>query len=469
MSTLPAGPTPLGLLRQTGFGAFFWTQFSGAANDNLFKFALTVLVTYQLQVDWLPAGLAGLVIGGLFILPYVLFSAACGQWCDRTDMALMMRRVKNLEIAIMLLAAAGFLLEQVGVLLLCIFLMGMHSTLFGPVKYAYLPRALGPTQLVSGNGWVEMGTFVAILLGNMVGGLLMTLPHGALWAALACVLVALLGRWAAGKVPDTPAADPHLHINWNLVSETWRNLQGARTDREVWGALLLISWMWCFGAVMLSQIPSYTKEVLHGSEAVASMLMVVFSVGIGVGSLLCERLGRATAEHGLELGLVTLGALGMGVFVLDLYAASSGLADAHEASRAADLSAAIVDLMGVGAFLGPWTHTRILVDLSLLSLSAGLFSVPLYAFVQQRSPHTHSARVMAANNILNALFMVTSALITGALLTWGVSISGIWLCLGVSHGLVCALLLARMPQLPSRFWVMLQQWVKAKGKSHESI
>ena len=447
MSTLPAGPTPLGLLRQTGFGAFFWTQFSGAANDNLFKFALTVLVTYQLQVDWLPAGLAGLVIGGLFILPYVLFSAACGQWCDRTDMALMMRRVKNLEIAIMLLAAAGFLFEQVGVLLLCIFLMGTHSTLFGPVKYAYLPRALGPTQLVSGNGWVEMGTFVAILLGNMVGGLLMTLPHGALWAALACVLVALLGRWAAGKVPDTPAADPHLHINWNLVSETWRNLQGARTDREVWGALLLISWMWCFGAVMLSQIPSYTKEVLHGSEAVASMLMVVFSVGIGAGSLLCERLGRATAEHGLELGLVTLGALGMGVFVLDLYAASSTLADANAA-------------------LGPWAHTRILVDLSLLSLSAGLFSVPLYAYVQERSPHTHRARVMAANNILNALFMVTSALVTGALLTCGVSISGIWLWLGVAHGLVCALLLARMPQLPRRFWVMLQQWVKAKGKAH---
>ena len=209
------------LLRQRRFAPFFWTQFSGAGNDNVFKFAFTVMVTYQVQVAWLPPALAGLVIGALFILPYMLFSATSGQIADRWDKARLMRLVKNLEIAIMLLAAYGFMAQQVGVLLACTFLMGCHSTLFGPAKFAYLPEVLQERELVGGNGMVEMGTFVAILLGNMVGGMLVAIPDiGQTAAAVACVIFAVLGRVAAGFIPATPARMQGLPMNWNPFTET---------------------------------------------------------------------------------------------------------------------------------------------------------------------------------------------------------------------------------------------------------
>src|SRR6218665_3729913 len=288
-----ADPNQFALLQQRRFAPFFWTQFLGAANDNLFKFAFTVMVTYQLSVSWLPPAMAGLVIGALFILPFLLFSATSGQFADKYDKTRMIRWVKSLEIAIMLVAAGGFIAGQVPVLLLCTFLMGLHSTLFGPVKYAYLPQVPSERELTGGNGMVEMGTFVAILLGNVAGGLLAALPGvGHASVAAGCVLVALLGRAAAQFVPPVPATDPGLRINWNPFTETWRNLQLAQQNVVVFRSLLGISWMWFFGAMFLSQFPSLGKEVLHGDEQVASLLLVVFSVGIGIGALLCERLSR---------------------------------------------------------------------------------------------------------------------------------------------------------------------------------
>ncbi|HEY1102304.1 MAG TPA: MFS transporter, partial [Burkholderiaceae bacterium] len=304
------------LLTQRRFGPFFWTQFSGAANDNLFKFAFTVMVTYQLSVGWMPPALAGLVIGALFILPFLLFSATSGQLTDKFDKTRMIRFVKNLEIAIMALAAWGFVQNNVVILLACTFLMGLHSTLFGPVKFAYLPQVLNNRELTGGNGMVEMGTFVAILLGNVAGGLLVAIPEtGHRDVAVACVLLAVLGRAVAQFIPSAPATDPGLKINWNPVTETWRNLKLAHGNIVVFRSLLGISWMWFFGAVFLSQFPSFAKEVLHGSEQVASLLLVVFSIGIGIGSLLCEVLGRRQ----VEIGLVPLGAIGMSVFSIDLY------------------------------------------------------------------------------------------------------------------------------------------------------
>ena len=318
----PARPNQFALLRQRRFAPFFWTQFLGAGNDNLFKFGFTVMVTYQLQVSWLPPRLAGLVIGALFILPFLLFSATSGQIADKVDKARLMRLVKTLEIAIMALAAWGFFTEDAALLLGCVFLMGLHSTLFGPVKYAYLPQHLTEQELTGGNGMVEMGTFVAILLGSVGGGLLIALPQvGARWVALACVALALLGRAAAQAIPPSPSVAPALAINWNPVSETWRNLQIARADPVVFRSLLGISWMWFFGAAFLAQFPSFAKEVLHGDEQVASLLLVVFSIGIGTGSLLCEGLSRRR----IELGLVPLGAIGMSVFAIDLYFASRTL------------------------------------------------------------------------------------------------------------------------------------------------
>ncbi|WP_051236072.1 MFS transporter [Ottowia thiooxydans] len=427
-------PNQFALLGQRRFAPFFWTQFAGAANDNLFKFAFTVLVTYQLSVGWLPPAMAGMVIGALFILPFLLFSATSGQLADKFEKTAMIRLVKNLEIAIMGIAAWAFMVSNVAVLLLCVFLMGLHSTLFGPVKFAYLPQTLNERELTGGNGMLEMGTFVAILLGNVVGGLLMSIPsigHGAV--AVSCLVLAVAGRVTAQFIPSAPATDPGLAINWNPVTETWRNLKLARSNTVVFRSMLGISWMWFFGAVFLGNFPAFAKDVLHGNEQVASLLLVLFSVGIGVGSLLCERLSH---RH-VEIGLVPLGALGMTVFTVDLYFALQGL----PASSGHTL----------GSFLAQPSHWRVMADLMLLSLFAGLYSVPMYALIQLRSAPTHRARIIAANNILNALFMIASALLAGALLGAGFSISQIFLILGLANAVVALYIFLLVPEYLLRF------------------
>ena len=433
-----AHPNQFALLRQRRFAPFFWTQFSGAANDNLFKFAFTVMVTYQLSISWLPPSLAGLAIGALFILPFLLFSATSGQLTDKFEKTRMIRFVKNLEIVIMLIAAAGFLVPQpelqAVILLGCTFLMGLHSTLFGPVKFAYLPQALNERELTGGNGMVEMGTFVAILLGQVAGGLLVAVPGvGPMYVALACVGLALLGRAVAQYIPLAPATDPELKINWNPLTETWRNLKLASSNIVVFRSMLGISWMWFFGAVFLSQFPSFAKEVLHGNEQVASLLLVVFSIGIATGSLLCEVLSK---RH-VEIGLVPLGAIGMSIFAIDLYFASRSLPPSA--------------VMSLGSFIAQPQHWRVMFDLALLSLFAGLYSVPMYALIQLRSQATHRARIIAANNILNALFMIVSAILAGALLKAGFTIAQIFLFVGLANAVVAFYIFMLVPEYLMRF------------------
>ena len=431
-------PNQFALLRQRRFAPFFWTQFLGAGNDNLFKFALTVMVTYQVRIEWLAPAQAGLVIGALFILPFVLFSATSGQLADKFAKERVIRAVKSLEIAVMALAAWAFWVESVPVLLACVFLMGLHSALFGPVKFAYLPQHLSERELTGGNGMVEMGTFVAILVGSVIGGLLIAVPEvGRLWVAVACLGVALLGRVSAQFVPASPATDPGLLIDWNPVTQTWRNLALARRDPVVFRSLLGISWMWFFGAVFLSQFPAFTKEVMGGDEHVASLLLVVFSVGIGTGSLLCEKLSR---RH-VEIGLVPFGAIGMSVFAVDLYFASRGTAPAA--------------LLGAAEFLRQPAHWRVLADLGLLALSAGLYSVPMYALIQLRSPPTHRARIIAANNILNALFMIASALLAGALLAAGLSVPQVFLATALLNAVVAAYIFLLVPEYLLRFVALI--------------
>ncbi|WP_284616155.1 MFS transporter [Aquabacterium humicola] len=430
----PDHPNQFALLGQRRFAPFFWTQFLGAGNDNLFKFAFTVMVTYQLQVSWLPPEQAGLVIGAVFILPFLLFSATSGQLTDKYDKTAVIRFVKNLEVGIMLLAALGFMTRNVPVLLACVFLMGLHSTLFGPVKFAYLPQHLNERELTGGNGMVEMGTFVAILLGNVAGGLLVALPGiGGNLVAIACVGAAVLGRLTAQYVPPTPATDPGLQINWNPVTETIRNLKLAHGNIVVFRSLLGISWMWFFGAVFLSSFPSFAKNVLHGDEQVASLLLVVFSIGIGVGSLLCEVLSK---RH-VEIGLVPAGAIGMSVFAIDLYFASRGLPS--------------VPTQGLATFLAQGAHWRVMTDLALLSLFAGLYSVPMYALIQLRSAPSHRARIIAANNILNALFMIVSALAAGALLGAGFTIPEVFLFTAIANAVVAAYIFLLVPEYLLRF------------------
>ncbi|EHR69014.1 1-acyl-sn-glycerol-3-phosphate acyltransferase [Burkholderiales bacterium JOSHI_001] len=433
-----AHPNQFALLGQRRFAPFFWTQFLGAANDNVFKFAFTVLVTYRLQVEWLKPDLAGLVIGAVFILPFLLFSATAGQLADKYDKAAMTRGVKNLEIGIMVLGAIGLFSTNVALLLGCIFLLGLHSTLFGPVKYAYLPQHLNERELTGGNGMVEMGTFVAILLGNVAGGLLVALPDsaalsGAQAVALASLALALLGRAVAQGIPATPASEPGLKVNWNPVTETIHNLKLAHGNIVVFRSLLGISWMWFFGAVFLSQFPALAKNVLHGDEHVASLLLVVFSIGIGVGSLLCEVISR---RH-VEIGLVPLGAFGMSVFAFDLYLATNHLP--------------AVPAQDVGRFLAQAAHWRVLFDLFALSLSAGLYSVPMYALIQLRAPASHRARIIAANNILNALFMIASSLIVGALLAAKVSIPQVFGLVALANAVVAAYIFLLVPEYLLRF------------------
>ena len=402
----PAAGGQFQLLGQRRFAPFFWTQFLGAANDNLFKFALTVLVTYHLHLAWLAPKMAGLVIGALFILPFVLLSATAGQWADKHDKGRLMRAIKLLEVVIMLTAGVGFWFQWVPLLLACVLLMGLHSTLFGPVKYAYLPQHLNERELTGGNGMVEMGTFVAILLGNVGGGLLMGIPDtGAQWVAGACFGVAVLGWLVSQRIPVSPPSDPELRLNWNPVTETWRNLRLAWDYPSVFRSLLGISWMWFFGAVFLSQFPAFAHDVLGGNEQVASLLLVVFSVGIAVGSLLCETLSH---RH-VEIGLVPIGAVGMTVFAFDLFLATRGMS-------------AGATLLTVGEFVHQPAHWRVMADLALLAFSAGLYSVPMYALIQLRARPSHRARIIAANNILNALFMIVSSLVAGALLGAGCSI-----------------------------------------------
>ena len=450
-----ASSSQFALLGQRRFAPFFWTQFAGAANDNLFKFAFTVMVTYQLRLSWMRPEMAGLVIGALFILPFLLFSATAGQISDKFGKTDMVRFVKDLEIVIMLIAAWGFMRADAMVLLACVFLMGLHSTIFGPVKYAYLPQVLNERELTGGNGMVEMGTFVAILFGQVAGGLLVALPGiGHTTVAAACVALALVGRAAAQAVPRLPATDAGLRIDWNPVSETWRNLRLAHEQIAVFRSLLGISWMWFVGAMFLSNFPAFAMNVLHGDEHVASLLLLVFSAGIGLGSLLCETLSRRQ----VEIGLVPLGAIGMSVFCIDLYFAVRGLPQ-------------VAAPWGLADFAGQPAHWRVMADLGMMALFAGLYSVPMYALIQMRSAPTHRARIIAANNVLNALFMIASSIIAAVLLKAGFGIAQIFLFTGIANLVVAYYIFLLVPEYLLRFvaWVLTSMVYRFKVRGAEHI
>jgi len=444
------------LFGERRFAPFFWTQFLGALNDNIFKVGFTSLVTFQTaRFSGVDAKTAAFLISAIFIVPFVLFSATSGQIADKYDKATLTRLVKTFEILIMLVGGAGFLLHQAPLLYLGTFMMGMHSTLFGPVKYAYLPQHLDDHELVGGNGLVEMGTFVAILIGTIIGGEAASFPeHGALMLAGASLAVALLGRITSGFVPRTPASQPGLTINWNPVSETWRNLKLAQGNRTVFLSLLGISWLWFVGATFLTSFFNYAKDVLSASPDVVTVLLATFSVGIGIGSMLCERLSKRR----VEIGLVPLGSIGLSVFAIDLYFASQGLPAAGR-------------LLGVGEFVGQLRHWRILADLFLLAMFGGFYSVPLYALIQSRSQPTHRARIIAANNILNSFFMIVSALMAIALTSAGVSIPGIFLTTALLNVVVAAYIYSLVPEFLLRFvaWILVHTFYRIRLVHPERI
>jgi MFS family permease len=428
------------LLKQRRFAPFFVTQFLGAFNDNLFKNSLVVLLTFQ-TIRWttLPPGLLANLSAGLFILPFFLFSATAGQLADKLDKALLARLVKILEMVIMGFAAAGFYLTSLPILLAALFLLGCHSTLFGPVKYAILPQHLHEDELVGGNALIEAGTFIAILIGTLAGGLLAGSVDDPTWIAAGGFVIALAGYLSSLYIPSAPAPAPELHLNVNPISATWRNISFARQNRTVFLSIMGISWFWLYGALFLAQFPAYTRQVLGGGETMVTALLVAFTLGIGLGSLLCERM---SGKH-IEIGLVPFGSIGLTLFGLDLYCASpEGLAGTmtHELS-------ALLALPAV------W---RVLFDLIMLGVFGGFFIVPLYALVQTRSQPSHRARIIASNNILNALFMVVGALGATAALGAGLSIPALLGSAALLNGAVALCIYGCAPEFLIRFIAWLR-------------
>ncbi|GAB3630646.1 glycerol acyltransferase [Pandoraea terrae] len=445
------------LLRQRRFAPFFWTQFLGAMNDNVFKIAFTSLVTYHAALfDGVDGKTAAFLISAIFIAPFLLFSATSGQIADKWDKARLIRLVKTVEIGIMCVGAAGFYWHSAPLLYVCTFLMGLHSTVFGPVKYAYLPQHLDNRELVGGNGLVEMGTFVAILIGTIIGGEIAGFGRAALpWLGAVCIVIALAGRLVCAGVPVSPAPQPDLRINWNPFSETWRNLRIARTERSVFLSLLGISWLWFLGATFLASFFNFARDVLSADPNVVTLLLAMFSIGIGTGSLLCERLSSGR----VEVGLVPFGSIGMTVFAVDLYFASRGL------------GASVGVLQDVPAFVAHPAHWRVLADLFLLAMFGGFYSVPLYALIQSRSAPTHRARIIAANNILNALFMIVSALMAMALTSAGFTIDQLYLVIGILNALVAIYLYALLPEFLIRFimWLLIHTVYRVGIKGAERV
>ena len=443
------------LLNQRRFAPFFWTQFLGAGNDNIFKFAFTVLATFH-AAEWggLDAKLAGPVIGGLFILPFVLFSATAGQLADKYDKASIARLVKNLEIGFMLVIGAGFIWQLPAALYVGVVLMGCHSTLFGPAKFAYLPQHLRETELTGGNGLVEMGTFVAILLGTMLGGALVAIPGvGPTYVAAASIVIAVAGRIAASFIPASPPPAPELKINWNPVTETWINLKIANKNRVVFLSMIGISWLWFFGSVFLTSFTGFAKEVLSGNEQVVTLLLATFSVGIGLGSVLCEKM----SGHRVEIGLVPFGAIGMTVFSVDLYFAARGLT--------------VGPLIGAADFISAGRNWRMLADLFLLAMFSGFYSVPLYALMQARTDKAFRARIIAANNILNALFMVVASLMAAALLQSGLTLPQLYLVVGIMNAAVALFIFKLVPEFLMRFiiWMLIHTFYRVEKEGLENI
>jgi hypothetical protein len=444
------------LLRERRFAPFFWTQFLGAGNDNVYKNALVIFVAFQAAtLTTLSSNNLVNVAAAVFIAPFMLFSATAGQIADKFEKSRLIRLIKLFEIAIMVVGAIGFYRRDLILLFIALGLMGVHSTLFGPVKYAILPQHLRPDELIGGNGLVEMGTFVAILLGEIVGGLVIAIkPDGPIYAGATAITVAIAGYAVSRGIPKTPAVAPDLKINWNPFTETWRNLHFAYGNRVVWLSMLGISWFWFYGATYLTQFANYTKDVLGGDEHVATLLLAIFSVGIGAGSLLCERL----SGHKVELGLVPFGSIGLSLFAIDLYFASRSLA-AHGA------------LAGAGAFIADPAHWRIVADLVLLGMFGGFYIVPLYALIQERSEPAYRSRIIAANNILNAIFMVASAGIALGLLEAGLSIPQLFLVTGVMNAAVALYIYLLVPEFLMRFlaWLLIHTFYRVDKKGLERI
>ena len=385
------------LLSTRRFLPMFITQFFGALNDNVYKQALLLVITYG-WINQQAADVSTLnnLAALLFILPYFIFSATAGQIADKFERSQLIRGIKVLEIVIMLIGSAGFLLGNLWLLLLALFMMGTHSTFFGPIKYAILPEILKPNELMSGNALFQSGTSIAILVGMILGGAVISMSQGNLiWISLTVVIIAVLGYLSSRFILKQQVSSPDLKIDWNFFRTSFQTLKYAKSIPLIFMILLGNSWYWFYGATYLTQIPQLTQQNLHASENVVSLLLTFFSVGIGVGSLLCRRIGGSE----VNIKMVPIGAIGLTLFAFYL-----ALSLAYVPERTGAMMN-VADMFNHGAI-----YYHVMLAVTLLGISGGFYIVPLYAMMQAYSPRSYRARVVAANNILNAVFMVSSAI-----------------------------------------------------------
>ena len=385
------------LFKRRRFSAMFFTQFLGAFNDNIFKQALILVLTYTAASQ---LGVAVSILNNLaamlFILPYFLFSALAGQLADKYEKSQLTRFTKLLELSIMVIAAVGFVFEWYALLFVALFLMGTQSTFFGPIKYAYLPQAMKKDELVGANGLFQMGTSLAILLGMIIAGVLTQLHQPLYWISGVVLIVAVLGYLASRAIPDMPAMQPSLKINWNIFTTSMSAVRYLYSMRFLFFVILGNSWFWFYGATFLTQTPEFSKVILQGDESVVIFLLTLFSVGVSIGSLLCKTL----TKNQVSIKLLPFGIAGLSIFAIDLYFSLSGLSiDMSQNS-----------LLGIGQLFTMPGTVRVFADLFLLGFSGGLYIVPLYASMQAYAPKSHRARIVGANNIFNAIFMVSSAI-----------------------------------------------------------
>jgi 1-acyl-sn-glycerol-3-phosphate acyltransferase len=435
----PRDHSQFSLLRTRRFAPFFLTQFLGAFNDNVYKNSLMAMITFGLLSSNLDLSLMNNIGAMLFILPFFLFSALAGQLSDKYEKSYLIRRIKLLEIVIMCLGAIAFYFSMTAGLMLLLFLMGTQSAFFGPVKYSIIPQHLDNHELVGGNALVEMGTFLAILVGTLVASMLATQSDGILWISTIIISISVLGYFVSRKIPSAPAANPSLKIRFNPFTETWRTISYSREQKSVFLAVLAISWFWFLGAAYLTQIYGFAKDYLGGDQSVVMVLLATFSIGIATGSLLCERL----SGHKVELGLVPLGSIGLTIFGMDLFLQS--------------LPELGPQLITAGEFLSVPSNLRIMADFLLIGVFGGFYIVPLYAMVQARSAPEKRSQVIAAINIMNALFMVASAIVGIIVLgLLDLTIPQFFLILAVLNALVAIYIYRTIPEFAMRFiiWIL---------------
>ncbi|MEL6343015.1 MAG: MFS transporter [Myxococcota bacterium] len=432
------------LLRERRFWPLFWTQFAVAFNDNVFRNGIILLVTYRgLGLFGLPPEQVVALATGIILLPYFLFSAPAGQLADKLPKSQMIRRVKFAEIFVMLIGAAGFYLQSVPLLIVTLFAMGFQSAMFAPAKYSIIPQLVGEDELIEGNAWVELGTYVSVLIGTLVGGLLIAgdLGGGPGVVGVAVVAFAIFGWIISLYIPDVPAVHPELAFSPRLVRPALEIIAISRRDPVLWNSILGISWFWAFGTIFLALFPTYAAQVLYGDELVATFLTALFSFGVGGGALLCSRLSRGR----VELGLVPLGSIGLTLFSLDVFLVGQPWS-----------APANGELLTVAEILVRPVTWRILIDLTLLSFSGGLFAVPLYALLQQQARPEERSRVIAGNNMVNSALMVGGSVSLMILYAVGVDARQVFVILALVNLAVAVYIYRLIPEFFLRFvaWVL---------------